>query len=168
MFGSNSAFDRGSVSNGQSGGLDEGCGVLQKVLRVVARQLLLQRCSMGPLLPSAFSGRRTELQNVLHGATAAFSGRRTELQNVLHGATAAFSGRRTELQNVLHGAAAAFSERRTELQNVLHGAAAAFCLLWTEDRTAESAPAPTPLKGHSLSPRSCPPTLSAPSDRFGY
>ena len=26
----------------------------------------------------------------------------------------------------------------------------------------------TPLKGHSLSPRSCPPTPSAPSDRFGY
>ena len=26
----------------------------------------------------------------------------------------------------------------------------------------------TPLKGHSLSPRSCPPTLSAPSERFGY
>ena len=25
-----------------------------------------------------------------------------------------------------------------------------------------------PLKGHSLSPRSCPPTLSAPSERFGY
>ena len=26
----------------------------------------------------------------------------------------------------------------------------------------------TPLKGHSLSPRSCPPTWSAPSERFGY
>ena len=26
----------------------------------------------------------------------------------------------------------------------------------------------TPLKGHSLSPRSCPATLSAPSERFGY
>ena len=26
----------------------------------------------------------------------------------------------------------------------------------------------TPLKGHSLSPRSCPPTLSAPSERSGY
>ena len=26
----------------------------------------------------------------------------------------------------------------------------------------------TPLKGHSLSPRSCSPTLSAPSGRFGY
>ena len=26
----------------------------------------------------------------------------------------------------------------------------------------------TPLKGHSLSPRSCPPTRSAPSERFGY
>ena len=26
----------------------------------------------------------------------------------------------------------------------------------------------TPLKGHSLSQRSCPPTLSAPSERFGY
>ena len=25
-----------------------------------------------------------------------------------------------------------------------------------------------PLKGHSLSPRSCPPTRSAPSERFGY
>ena len=26
----------------------------------------------------------------------------------------------------------------------------------------------TPLKGHSLSPRSCPQTRSAPSERFGY
>ena len=26
----------------------------------------------------------------------------------------------------------------------------------------------TPLKGHTLSPRSCPPTRSAPSERFGY
>ena len=26
----------------------------------------------------------------------------------------------------------------------------------------------TPLKGYSLSPRSCPPTRSAPSERFGY
>ena len=26
----------------------------------------------------------------------------------------------------------------------------------------------TPLKGHSVSPRSCPPTRSAPSERFGY
>ena len=26
----------------------------------------------------------------------------------------------------------------------------------------------TPLKGHSLSPRSCPPTRSALSERFGY
>ena len=26
----------------------------------------------------------------------------------------------------------------------------------------------TPLKGHSLSPRSCPTTRSAPSERFGY
>ena len=26
----------------------------------------------------------------------------------------------------------------------------------------------TPLKGHSSSPRSCPPTRSAPSERFGY
>ena len=26
----------------------------------------------------------------------------------------------------------------------------------------------TPLKGHSLSPRSCTPTRSAPSERFGY
>ena len=26
----------------------------------------------------------------------------------------------------------------------------------------------TPLKGHSLSPRGCPPTRSAPSERFGY
>ena len=26
----------------------------------------------------------------------------------------------------------------------------------------------TPLKGHSLSPRSCPPTRSAPSERFRY
>ena len=26
----------------------------------------------------------------------------------------------------------------------------------------------TPLKGHSLSPRTCPPTRSAPSERFGY
>ena len=26
----------------------------------------------------------------------------------------------------------------------------------------------TPLNGHSLSPRSCPPMLSAPSERFGY
>ena len=26
----------------------------------------------------------------------------------------------------------------------------------------------TPLKGHSLSPRSCPPTRSAPSEMFGY
>ena len=26
----------------------------------------------------------------------------------------------------------------------------------------------TPLKGHSLSPRSCPPTRSAPSERYGY
>ena len=26
----------------------------------------------------------------------------------------------------------------------------------------------TPLKGHSLSPRSCPATRSAPSERFGY
>ena len=26
----------------------------------------------------------------------------------------------------------------------------------------------TPLKGRSLSPRSCPPTRSAPSERFGY
>ena len=26
----------------------------------------------------------------------------------------------------------------------------------------------TPLKGHSLSPRSCPSTRSAPSERFGY
>ena len=26
----------------------------------------------------------------------------------------------------------------------------------------------TPLKGHSLSPRSCPPTRSAPSERFEY
>ena len=26
----------------------------------------------------------------------------------------------------------------------------------------------TPLSGHSLSPRSCPPTRSAPSERFGY
>ena len=26
----------------------------------------------------------------------------------------------------------------------------------------------TPLKGHSLSPRSCPPTRSPPSERFGY
>ena len=26
----------------------------------------------------------------------------------------------------------------------------------------------TPLKGHSLSPRSCPATWSAPSERFGY
>ena len=26
----------------------------------------------------------------------------------------------------------------------------------------------TPLKGHSLSPRSCPPTRSAPSERSGY
>ena len=25
----------------------------------------------------------------------------------------------------------------------------------------------TPLKGHSLSPRNCPPTRSAPSQRFG-
>ena len=26
----------------------------------------------------------------------------------------------------------------------------------------------TPLKGHSLTPRSCPPTRSAPSERFGH
>ena len=26
----------------------------------------------------------------------------------------------------------------------------------------------SPLKGHSLSPRSCPATRSAPSERFGY
>ena len=26
----------------------------------------------------------------------------------------------------------------------------------------------TPLKGHSLSPRNCPATRSAPSERFGY
>ena len=26
----------------------------------------------------------------------------------------------------------------------------------------------TPLKGHSLSPRSCPATWSAPSEKFGY
>ena len=26
----------------------------------------------------------------------------------------------------------------------------------------------TPLKGHSLSPRNCPPTRSVPSERFGY
>ena len=26
----------------------------------------------------------------------------------------------------------------------------------------------TPLKGHSLSPRSCPPTRSAPAEKFGY
>ena len=42
-----------SVSNGQSGGLDDGCD-LQMVLLVVDPQLLLQRCSMGPLLPSGF------------------------------------------------------------------------------------------------------------------
>ena len=48
-----SAFEQGSASHGQSGGLDEGCGGLPMVL-VVAPQLFLQRCSMEPLLPSGF------------------------------------------------------------------------------------------------------------------
>ena len=55
-----SAFERGPASSGQSGGVDEGCG-LQKVLRVFSLQLFLQRCSMGPLLPSCFSGEGAEL-----------------------------------------------------------------------------------------------------------
>ena len=50
---SSSALQRGSASSGQSGGLGEGCG-LHNVLRV-ASQLLLQRCSTGPLPPSGFS-----------------------------------------------------------------------------------------------------------------
>ena len=44
----------------QSRSLDEGCG-LQKVFHVVVPQLLLQRCSMGPLLPSGFSEEDAEL-----------------------------------------------------------------------------------------------------------
>ena len=47
---------------GESGGLEESCG-LQKVLHV-APQLFLQRCSMGPLLPSGFSVEGAELGTV--------------------------------------------------------------------------------------------------------
>ena len=43
-----------------SGGLDEGCG-LQKVL-VLPPHLFLQRCYMGPLLPSCFSEEGAELR----------------------------------------------------------------------------------------------------------
>ena len=50
---SSSAFEQCSASGSQSGGVGGGCDV-QKVLGV-APQLLLQRCSMGPLLPSGFS-----------------------------------------------------------------------------------------------------------------
>ena len=56
-----SSFSPCSASVGQSGGLEEGCGGLQKVLHVVVPQLFLQRCSMGPLLPSGFSEEGTEL-----------------------------------------------------------------------------------------------------------
>ena len=52
---SSSVFEHGSVSNSQYDGLDEGRG-LRKVLHV-ASQLFLQRCSIGPLQPSCFSGR---------------------------------------------------------------------------------------------------------------
>ena len=44
----------------QSRSLDEGCG-LQKVFHVVVPHLLLQRCSMGTLLPSGFSKEEAEL-----------------------------------------------------------------------------------------------------------
>jgi len=45
--------------NGQSSGLDEGCGLL-KVLHV-SPELFLQRCSMGPLLCSCFTKEEAEL-----------------------------------------------------------------------------------------------------------
>ena len=55
-------------SNGQSFGLDDGCG-LQKVLRVDLPQLFLRRCSnTGPLLRSCFSvDEGPELYDVLWG-----------------------------------------------------------------------------------------------------
>ena len=59
VLSSPSSFSPCSTSNSQSGGLDEGCG-LHKVLHV-APQLCLQRCSMGPLLPSDVSEEGTEL-----------------------------------------------------------------------------------------------------------
>ena len=59
MGSSFSAFEHCPYSNGQSGGLDESCG-LQKFLHV-ASQLFLQRCSMGPLLRSCFSEEEAEL-----------------------------------------------------------------------------------------------------------
>ena len=59
MGSSSSAFEHCPYSNGQSGGLDESCG-LQKLLHV-ASQLFLQGCSMGPLLRSCFSEEEAEL-----------------------------------------------------------------------------------------------------------
>ena len=49
---SSCAFEQESASNGQSGVLDDGCG-LQKVIHL-AQQLFSERCSMGPLLLSFF------------------------------------------------------------------------------------------------------------------
>ena len=45
-----------SATGGQSRGVDRGCG-RQKVLRVVALQLVLRHCSIGHLPPSCFSER---------------------------------------------------------------------------------------------------------------
>ena len=53
-----SAFEHCSVSNGQSGGLDDDCG-LQKAHHA-APQLFLQCCSVGPLLRSCFSEERSD------------------------------------------------------------------------------------------------------------
>ena len=53
-----SAFEHCSVSNGQSGGLDDDCG-LQKAHQA-APQLFLQCCSVGPLLRSCFSEERAD------------------------------------------------------------------------------------------------------------
>ena len=56
---SSSAVEQCSASGSQSAGAGGGCDG-QKVLGV-APQLLLQRCSMRPLLPSSFSEEGAEL-----------------------------------------------------------------------------------------------------------
>ena len=90
------------TSNGQSGGLEESCG-LQKVLRVVP-QLFLQRCSMGPLLPSGFSVEGVQLYNMSWGlwsCLASLKRRRTVEHALRTMVLSGFSEEGTELWNVL-------------------------------------------------------------------
>ena len=75
-----SAFERGYASNGQSGGLDEGCDLQIVVLRV-APQLFLQGCSVGPLLCPCFLKRGQNRRTYCAGPTVALRGMRS-LQHV--------------------------------------------------------------------------------------